>query len=89
MNALYNNTTGNNNTAAGYQALLNNTTGSFNIAVGNAAGANLTTGINNIDIGNNGVAGSRRPFEWASKGSKPLPMSLGLAGQPSPAASRS
>ena len=50
------NTTGNDNTAAGFFALYNNTTGSNNIALGNHAGDALTSGDNNIDIGNHGVA---------------------------------
>ena len=72
--------TGNNNTAAGYQALLNNTTGSFNIAVGNAAGANLTTGINNIDIGNNGVAGESKTTRVGKQGLQTSTYVAGISG---------
>ena len=56
---LYNNTTGNFNTATGPGALFSNTTGSNNVAVGATAGFALTTGSNNICIGAgvNGVAG--------------------------------
>jgi len=50
------NTTGEINTAIGYNALFRNT-GSGNIALGQAAGVLLTTGNDNIDIGNQGVAG--------------------------------
>ena len=51
--ALGSNTTGDNNTASGYQALYSNTEGSSNTATGvNALVAN-TTGSDNIALGNN------------------------------------
>jgi len=43
------NTTGNNNTASGFQALAHNTSGRTNFALGNSAGSDLSTGDNNID----------------------------------------
>jgi hypothetical protein len=49
--------TGNANTAIGYQAMSGNNTGSANIALGVSAGSQLTTGNHNICIGNSGVAG--------------------------------
>jgi hypothetical protein len=55
---LYNNTTGNFNTATGPGALFSNTTGSNNVAVGTTAGFAIT-GSGNVCIGAgvNGVAG--------------------------------
>jgi hypothetical protein len=53
---LYNNTTGNFNTATGPGALFSNTTGSNNVAVGTTAGIALTTGSGNVCIGA-GVSG--------------------------------
>jgi hypothetical protein len=55
--ALFGNTTGNQNAAVGEDALSGNTTGHDNIALGYGCGGNVTTGSNNIDIGNKGVAG--------------------------------
>ena len=49
--------TGNANTAIGYQAMSGNNTGNANIALGVSAGSHLTTGSRNICIGNQGVAG--------------------------------
>ena len=51
------NTSGIQNTAAGFGALFSNTSGSSNIGLGINAGYNLTTGSNNIDIANQGMAG--------------------------------
>jgi len=48
---------GNANTAIGYQAMSGNNTGNANIALGVSAGSQLTTGNHNICIGNTGVAG--------------------------------
>ena len=48
---------GNANTAIGYQAMSGNNTGNANIALGVSAGSQLTTGNRNICIGNTGVAG--------------------------------
>ena len=48
---------GNANTAIGYQAMSGNNTGNANIALGVSAGSQLTTGNHNICIGNPGVAG--------------------------------
>jgi hypothetical protein len=53
---MWQNTTGNNNTAVGVDALVFNTTGSNNVAIGRGSGVNLTTGNFNIDIGNGGLA---------------------------------
>ena len=49
--------TGNANTAIGYQAMSGQNTGNANIALGVDAGSQLTTGKRNICIGNPGVAG--------------------------------
>ena len=49
--------TGNANTAIGYQAMSGHNTGNANIALGVDAGSQLTTGNRNICIGNPGVAG--------------------------------
>jgi hypothetical protein len=68
MNALFRNTTGNSNTAAGMEALFDNSTGGNNIAVGFRAGFNLTTGSDNIDIGNNGVAGDSGTIRIGTQG---------------------
>jgi hypothetical protein len=57
LQALFNNTTGNQNAAVGEDALSGNTTGHDNIALGYGCGGNVTTGSNNIDIGNRGFAG--------------------------------
>ena len=46
-------TTGNTNTAGGYNALRKLTTNMFNVAVGDAALEDVTTGQNNIGIGHN------------------------------------
>src|SRR5438552_2785886 len=54
--ALFNNETGNHNSAYGWAAL-SASNGNLNIALGDGAGYELTTGDNNIDIGNIGVAG--------------------------------
>jgi hypothetical protein len=45
------NTTGQRNTAVGYDALGTNTTGSHNTAVGHSAGLLLTTGVDNTFVG--------------------------------------
>jgi hypothetical protein len=49
--ALWDNTTGNNNTALGASALFNNMTGSNNIALGPTAGTGVSTASNVICIG--------------------------------------
>jgi hypothetical protein len=54
--ALYNNTTGIDNTANGAYALYSNTTGGYNTAIGRDAGSNLITGSNNTFIGNGAEA---------------------------------
>jgi hypothetical protein len=51
LGALYENTEGNNNTAAGTNALEADTTGGNNTAAGLSALVNLTTGNNNTAIG--------------------------------------
>jgi hypothetical protein len=95
--ALYNNTTGFNNTAIGYQALLSNqtggsntangvqalyrTTGFSNIALGYQAGMNLTTGNNNIDIGNAGVAGESNTIRIGKQGTQTATFIAGIRGQ--------
>ena len=55
--ALYENRTGSENTALGYQALYGNTTGSYNIGIGYGGGSALAAGDLNIAIGHHGVAG--------------------------------
>jgi hypothetical protein len=49
--ALSNNTTGNNNTAVGWEALLSNTTAESNVAVGRGALSNSTPGVSNLALG--------------------------------------
>jgi hypothetical protein len=51
--ALQNNTSGANNTGAGFQALYSNTTGSNNVALGYTAGFTNTTGTGNTIVGYN------------------------------------
>jgi hypothetical protein len=51
VNALLSNTTGQNNTASGYQALYSNTTGNYNTADGLDALFSNTTGSNNTAYG--------------------------------------
>ena len=70
VNALFFNTTGQNNTAVGLNALLNNNTGSNNIALGVSAGSNLTTGSNNIEIGALGVAGEANKIRIGRQGTQ-------------------
>jgi len=48
---MYNNTSGSNNAAIGYQALYSNTTGSFNSALGYQALINSQSGLGNIGVG--------------------------------------
>jgi hypothetical protein len=52
--ALFDNRTGDHNTACGDSALANNTAGANNVALGYEAGYNITTGSNNIHISNEG-----------------------------------
>jgi hypothetical protein len=54
---LFYNTTGNGNTADGYQALISNTTGRGNTADGFQALSNNTTGNGNIALGNSAGSG--------------------------------
>jgi hypothetical protein len=82
--ALYNNTTGNSNTANGFAAFMNNTTGVGNIALGNFAGSNLTTGDNNIDIGNLGVAGEANTIRIGTLGTQTATFVAGIIGRTSP-----
>jgi len=56
VKALFENTTGSQNSAVGYGALYSNTSGEYNVGIGYFAGFNLTTGSNNIDINNRGVS---------------------------------
>src|SRR5437667_644923 len=49
--ALFNLTTGTENTAVGFQALFNNTTGNFNTAIGVAALVSNTSGSDNTATG--------------------------------------
>jgi uncharacterized coiled-coil protein SlyX len=62
------NTTGNSNTANGFEALFSNTTGGSNTALGSQAGSNATTGNNNVYIGAGmtGVAGESNACYIAS-----------------------
>jgi hypothetical protein len=78
--ALFNNITGNNNTANGAATLQNNTTGSSNIALGFGAGQNLTTGSNNIDIGNVGVAGEANTIRIGVQGTQTKTFIAGIRG---------
>src|SRR4029450_1990379 len=78
------NTTGNNNTAIGYNALLNSTTGNNNIALGYFAGSNLTTGDNNIDIGNTGVAGDANTIRIGTVGTQTTTYVAGVMGKTTP-----
>ena len=80
MNALFGNTTGNNNTASGEAALFRNTTGSSNIAVGVNAGSNLTIGNNNIHIGNVGVAGEANTIRIGMQGTQTRTFIAGISG---------
>ena len=52
MNALLNNTTGEQNTAVGASALATNSTGGFNTAMASNALTSNTNGANNVAIGN-------------------------------------
>ena len=80
MNALFGNTTGNNNTASGEGALFRNTTGSSNVAVGVNAGSNLTIGNNNIHIGNVGVAGEANTIRVGMQGTQTRTFIAGISG---------
>jgi hypothetical protein len=80
VNALFGNTTGNNNTASGEGALLRNTTGSSNIALGVNAGSNLTTGNNNIHIGNVGVAAEAKTIRVGMQGTQTRTFIAGISG---------
>jgi hypothetical protein len=51
VNSLYNNTTGNDNTAIGYDSLSNNSTGDYNIAVGNRSLLVNGSGAYNVAVG--------------------------------------
>ena len=53
MAAVYNNTTGRNNTASGASALQSNTTGNYNTAIGNGALIDNTEGNYNTAVGHN------------------------------------
>ena len=61
--ALFNNTTGINNIAAGYSALYSLTTASNNVALGSYAGANTTTAADNIAIGFNAARSITTGYE--------------------------
>jgi uncharacterized coiled-coil protein SlyX len=80
VNALSNNTVGNNNTANGRAALLRNTTGSSNIALGINAGGNLTIGNSNIDIGNAGVAAEANTTRVGTQGTQRRAFIAGISG---------
>ena len=80
--ALVNNSTGNNNTADGFNALYGNKTGTNNIALGFQAGQNLTTGDNNIDIGNVGVGGESGIFRIGTTGNQAATFIAGIRGVP-------
>jgi hypothetical protein len=69
VDALYSNTSGNNNTADGFQALYS-VSGNNNIAVGFNAGQNLTTGNYNIDIGNPGSPGEETTINIGQQGAQ-------------------
>ena len=74
------NTTGNNNTASGFEALYNNTTGRNNIALGNLAGFNITTDGNNIDIGNHGLAAEAKTIRIGTQGTQTGTFIAGISG---------
>jgi hypothetical protein len=80
--ALYANTFGGNNTAAGALALGANTTGNNNITEGFQAGYNLTTGSNNINIGNVGVAAESYTIRIDTKGTQKARMIEGIYDTP-------
>jgi hypothetical protein len=61
MSALYNNTTGDGNTAVGWLAIVDNTTGDYNTALGCQALSNNTTGRGNVVIGSVSAAGAYGP----------------------------
>ena len=71
MNALFDNTIGNFNTANGFRALQHNRSGSRNIALGFQAGMNLTTGSDNIAIGALGGAGESSTIRIGRPGIPP------------------
>jgi len=65
-------TTGNSNTAIGYQAALNNTTGSSLVAIGNRALVNNTTGSDNCAVGDSSQLGTTTGTRNVSVGSGTL-----------------
>src|SRR5262249_12168125 len=95
--ALFTNTTGSNNTAAGLLALGSNTighdntaegfqallhnTGSNNIAVGSNAGASLTNGSNNIEIGTLGAPAESNTIRIGKSGTQTKTLIAGIFGK--------
>jgi len=64
--ALYENTTGDDNTANGYLSLFENTTGYENTAIGNYSGINCTTGRSNTFIGNDSGFSSTTNYNYST-----------------------
>ena len=84
--ALFNNTTGDDNTANGFDALVSNTTGSNNTAtVVRSCNATVLAklvhshGNNNIDIGNAGVAGEANTIRIGTQGTQTQTFIAGIS----------
>jgi len=77
--ALVENTTGSNNTAAGFIALSSNKTGSNNIAIGYEAGQNVT-GSYNIDIGSQGSSSDSDTIRIGTPGTQAFFYAAGIDG---------
>jgi hypothetical protein len=80
VKALFENTTGAQNSAVGYGALYSNTSGGYNAALGFFAGSNLTTGSNNVDINNRGVAGESGVIRIGTQGTQMKAFMAGIYG---------
>jgi hypothetical protein len=80
VKALFENTTGSQNSAVGYGALYSNTSGNYNVGLGYFAGFNLTTGSNNIDINNRGVAGESGVIRIGIQGTQGATFIAGIYG---------
>ena len=76
--ALFDNNTGESNTATGNFALANNS-GSNNIALGADAGSHLHTGDNNIDIGNQGVRDESNTIRFGTQGTQTKTFIAGIS----------
>jgi hypothetical protein len=80
VNALFRNTTGQQNTAVGTHAMFQNTTGNNNTALGYQAGWGLTTGSNDVDIGNLGVAAESNTIRIGTQGTQNATYIAGVFG---------